>query len=79
MGFKLREHTEDSLNEELIIREGLVLISNSLITRVIQQNHNKLTAGHTGVKKTIERITRTYTFPQLAKRVKKYVGNYDIY
>jgi hypothetical protein len=78
MGFEPREHAEDSLNEGLMIREGLVLIPDSLVTRVIQQNHDEPTAGHTGVEKTIERITRTYTFPQLAKRVKEYVGNCDI-
>jgi hypothetical protein len=78
MGFEPREHPEDSLEEGLMMRNGLVLVPNNLITEVIRQNHDDPTSGHTGVDKTIERITRQYIFPQLKKHVENYVKNCDL-
>jgi len=78
MGFEPREHPEDALQEGLMTRSGLILIPDALVTEVIRQNHDSPTSGHVGSEKTMERITRSYTFPQLAKKVKDYVDKCDI-
>ena len=36
-------------------------------------------AGHRGINKTIELITRDFTWPGLRKTVTDYINNYDIY
>lgn len=41
--------------------------------QVIRTSHDDM--GHVGINRTIEIIKRVYWFPQLANRVKKYIGN----
>ncbi|PSK33408.1 hypothetical protein B9Z65_8922 [Elsinoe australis] len=44
---------------------------------VIRQHHDAPTAGHAGIDKTIELITRNYLWKGLRNDVKAYIGNCD--
>ena len=63
---------------ELITQDGLICVPSTRVQDAIKAHHDDPTAGHVGVDKTIERITRCYTFSQMAKKVKEYVANCDV-
>jgi RNase H-like domain found in reverse transcriptase/Integrase zinc binding domain/Chromo (CHRromatin Organisation MOdifier) domain len=52
-------------------------LSDSQKLAVIQERHDSKTAGHPGISKTIELITRDFTWPKLRKYVTDYVNNCD--
>jgi hypothetical protein len=45
--------------------------------KIIRSRHDDKTAGHPGIDKTLELITRDYTWPGLRKDVESYVKNCD--
>lgn len=46
--------------------------------KIIQERHDQKLAGHPGVSKTIELITRDFKWPGMRKDVQRYVDNCDI-
>ena len=46
-------------------------------TAVIRERHDLKTAGHPGIDKTIELITRDFTWPGMRKMVTSYIQNCD--
>jgi RNase H-like domain found in reverse transcriptase/Reverse transcriptase (RNA-dependent DNA polymerase)/Integrase zinc binding domain/Chromo (CHRromatin Organisation MOdifier) domain/Retroviral aspartyl protease len=52
-------------------------LSDSQKLAVIQERHDSKTAGHPGISKTIELITRDYTWPKMREYVTNYVKNCD--
>jgi len=47
--------------------------------RIISARHNDKTAGHPGIAKTIEIITRDFLWKGLRKDIEEYMKNYDTY
>lgn len=45
-----------------------------LRTKVMHENHSHITAGHFGVRKTIQRISQKYHWPGMYKDVEKFIG-----
>jgi RNase H-like domain found in reverse transcriptase/Reverse transcriptase (RNA-dependent DNA polymerase)/Integrase zinc binding domain len=46
-------------------------------TEIIASRHDSKTAGHPGVEKTMELVTRDFTWPGLRKQVQRYVAECD--
>lgn len=46
-------------------------------TEIISENHDKPTAGHFGINKTVKRIALRYYWPKLLKEVKNYIRSCD--
>jgi hypothetical protein len=75
---------QDDLNK-FSLRDGLLLRSNLVYVlegpyrvRVISECHDNLLAGHFGVAKTLELISRTYWWPQQWKLIKAFIKSCDI-
>ena len=72
-------------NKQLIYRtpqiETLAIMDMELTEaqrpEVIKARHDDKSAGHPGIAKTIELITRDFTWPGLRKDVEKYIANCD--
>jgi hypothetical protein len=47
------------------------------INEIIQEYHDSPLAGHKGWERTMERISRTFWFPQMTKKVRNYVRTCD--
>ncbi|KAG7301949.1 hypothetical protein JYU34_013391 [Plutella xylostella] len=62
-GMKLEEYSEWKL---CVPREETL--------EILEQNHDDPSAGHLGVKKTLNRIAQRYTWPGMYKDVTRYVG-----
>ena len=66
---------EPSLNKGITIQDGIILMNGliyvpqSLRQEVFNQHHETRTAGHQGIDRTLELITRTYYFPKIRKFV----------
>lgn len=43
--------------------------------RVLEENHERITSGHLGIRKTVNRIQRKYYWPGLVRDVIKFVNN----
>ena len=44
---------------------------------ILQTNHDSITAGHQGMAKTYEKISRNYYWPHMRKDIERYVKNCD--
>ena len=64
-----------SLQDELLLRNGLVYIPESLRVDVIEQHHNAPLIGHQGVAHTCELITRNFWFPRMQRVVENYINS----
>ena len=72
--------------EKFSFRDG-VLLRNNLVyvlegpcrVRILTECHDGSLAGHFGVTKTLELISRTYWWPQMWKLVKDFIKTCDIY
>ncbi|SLM35926.1 gag-pol polyprotein [Lasallia pustulata] len=62
--------------DTLALMEDLTLTDNQK-RQVIQERHDNKLAGHPGISKTIELITRDFKWPGLRKDVQQYVDNCD--
>ncbi|KAI9558425.1 hypothetical protein GHT06_015208 [Daphnia sinensis] len=49
------------------------VVPKSMVRELLEVNHDSLLAGHLGIQKTIDRILRQYTWPNLDASVKEYV------
>ena len=65
--------------EGLLLFNGLVYISSGLRAEIVIKNHEEPMAGHQGIGKTLERISRIYYFPDIRKYVEKEIAEYIIY
>ena len=71
--------SEYSFADSLLFFDNLVVIpSVPLQLEVLRQRHSSLVAGHFGVAKTVELISRDYHWPGLRKSVKKYIRGCDV-
>ncbi|ERF69956.1 hypothetical protein EPUS_08767 [Endocarpon pusillum Z07020] len=55
----------------LILYKGLVYVANSAKDTILRRYHEEMPAGHQGIDKTLERISRLYYFPQMNKSVRE--------
>ena len=62
-------------HDGLLLRNGLVYIPESLRIDVIQKHHDKPLAGHPGVARTCELITRNFWFPRMQRTVENYINS----
>ncbi|KZZ94683.1 Ribonuclease H-like protein [Ascosphaera apis ARSEF 7405] len=62
----------------LLLYKGLIYVPPSVRKRIMSENHDEPTAGHFGVDKTMEKITRTYYWPAMWRMIRKYVSDCDI-
>ena len=56
---------------------GLIYVSQSLRQEVFNQHHETRIAGHQGINRTLELITRTYYFPKIRKFVEDRIRTCD--
>lgn len=66
--FPVNHHDEDNHPWKLCV-------ATNLRERVLQENHDDPTAGHLGIRKTINRICSRYYWPGLSRDVSRYVHN----
>ncbi len=66
------------INNNLIFYNNLIYIPESMRLEILQMYHNKPTAGHLGIKRTEEIITRNYWWPRLHFDVVDYVKTCEI-
>ena len=62
-------------NTGLLLHYCLVYVPEPLRMSVLQQHHDALLAGHPGVLKTLELLTRNYWFLGIRSFVKNYVNS----
>lgn len=62
----------------LLLYKGFIYVPPSVRKRIMSENHDEPTAGHFGVDKTMEKITRTYYWPAMWRMIRKYVSDCDI-
>src|SRR4051794_34859131 len=55
----------------------LIYVPQKIRKEVIKECHNKSTAGHFRIERTIEKIARTYYFPHMRQEVEKYIHQCD--
>jgi hypothetical protein len=60
-------------------KDGMIYVPNDKVLRdrIVYMHHDSPIAGHPGIDKTTELITRTYWWPRIADWVRKYVGACD--
>jgi hypothetical protein len=59
---------------ELLKRNGLIVVlSKKIQKKILKMQHENLTSGHPGTEKTLELITRQYTWPKITKTIQKYI------
>lgn len=68
------------LSEHKLLFRNKVYIPNiqSLKLSALTEHHDHITAGHFGVRKTLERLSRDYYFPKMASFVEDYVNSCDL-
>lgn len=56
---------------------GLLYVPEKLREDIIRQHHDDPTRGHPGIDKTMEQILRNYYFPNMRRRIMRYIQNCD--
>ncbi len=64
--------------EQVLHYQGLPYVPKVICLELINKHHNEPLAGHFGIEKTRELITRNYYWPTLQRDVKAYVKGCDI-
>ena len=69
-----------SYNNNFVLYKNLIYVPNkiNLKLKILKLHHDTPSAGHYGRTKTIELITRNYTWPQLREFVKDYISSCDL-
>jgi hypothetical protein len=62
-------------NTGLLLHKGLIYVPESLRMNVLQEHHDAPLAGHSGISRTLELVTRNYWFPGINAFVKDYVNS----
>jgi len=65
---------------DLLLHDGLIYVAqnDSLRLQLLQQHHDSPLAGHFGIAKTVELLSRNYYFPGMQSYVKRYVSSCDV-
>lgn len=63
---------------QLVTINGLVYVPRSMRNEVMKLNHDAPSAGHFGIDKTVERVTRTYYWPGIWQTVRRYIGECEM-
>ena len=74
----IRDHESFKKEKGLLLFQGLVYVPVSLQQKLIEESHSNKTHGHQGIDKMIKRLTRTYYFPHMRKKVKEIVQKCNI-
>ena len=74
----IRDHKSFTKEKGLLLFQGLIYVSSDLRQKLVEESHSNKTHGHQGTDKTVERLTRTYYFPHLRKKVEETVRKCDI-
>jgi len=66
--------------DSIIYKEGKVYVpkDEKLRAEIIRLHHDMLIGGHGGQWKTVELVTRNFWWPEVTKKVKRYMEGYDI-
>lgn len=67
-----------ALRNGLLRRHGRIFVPKPLRTRILFLRHDAPLAGHGGVRKTLELVTREFTWPGIVSLVTKYVSSCDL-
>lgn len=69
-----------SVDDGLLLREGLVCVPDNqdLKRMILEECHDSPMAGHFGITKTFDLVSRTFHWPGLRTYIKDYVGGCDI-
>jgi len=69
-----------SVQDGLLLREGLVCVPDNqeLKKMILQECHDSPMAGHFGISKTSDLVSRTFYWPSMQTYIKNYVGGCDI-
>jgi hypothetical protein len=62
-------------NNGLLLHKGLIYVPESMRMNVMQEHHDAPLAGHPGIARTFELVTRNYWFPGINAFVKDYVNS----
>ncbi len=77
ISIQYNRHNEYRLNENgLILKNDKILIPNNELIRtmILTSCHDDKTAGHVGITKTIDLVTRTFVWKNMTKHIKEYVN-----
>ena len=75
----IRNINKISLNNDgFLLFDNLIYVPKNIRIRVLEIHHDSITAGHFGVNKTIELISRNFWWPKLHRDVKKFVKSCEI-
>jgi hypothetical protein len=63
----------------IILQDGLVYVPNNdnIKLKILQSHHDSVTAGHPGQAKTLELVTRDYSWPNVRRFVNEYTRSCD--
>jgi hypothetical protein len=69
-----------TINNKMLFYNGLICVPDSIDIKrtILQECHDSPTAGHFGIAKTYDLVSRDYYWPSLRKFTKDYVGGCDI-
>jgi len=67
---KVKEIREEN---GLLYRKNLLWVSEGLVGRILESEHNTKVAGHMGQDKTIELIRRKFWWPKMNERIIDFV------
>jgi hypothetical protein len=56
---------------------GMILVPKKLEEKVIRKHHDNITEGHPGEARTVEKIQRSFYFPGMIRKVRKFVKACD--
>ena len=59
--------------KELLLFQELIYVSSAMRKKVIEQHHDNALAGHFGIDKMVELISRNYYFSQMRQKVEKHI------
>ena len=65
-------------DEGFLLFNNLIYVPGSLRTRVLELHHDSISAGHFGIKKTTELISRNFWWPKLSNDVTKFIKSCDV-
>ena len=65
-------------DEGFLLFNNLIYVPSSLRTLVLELHHDSITAGHFGVNKTLELISRNFWWPKLSLDVKNFIKSCEV-
>ena len=74
----IRDYKSFKKEKGLLLFQGLIYVPVSLQWKLIEESHFNKTHSHQGIDKTIERLTRTYYFSHIRKKVKEIIRKCNI-